>query len=694
MGDRSDQRPERPLRLLWAITHLTLMRSEPHVLAEAGFDVSLQETVGEFVHPIDLLELEPESEFRRGRAWVGDDHDRVGPRSRIMPRSGDLTEAEIAAIGSEFDVIVIADAISARRLAGRFRGVVVHRDFGRLPGALPPPDDPEDREGRLRADRPGRLVHVPILGTIEPASTVEYDDRVVLRTVAPPLVGAASRPRSGERIVNVFATEQARRPWFLPWLADLVESSGASRVRLFGTGPGVAAGARRVGAEWLPRLPKLEYGRLFSDADVWVYPFADRIHSHYIPLEAISLGIPCVLCEGTAVVEESDRAIGARRRDFGVVDGVGSMRAMVAELLAAPDHAAEVAANQMSLLDPFSADALASSADQLRDVVHRIVVDDRDRVERSSVGDPADIGIPSGATYLGALRDGLPRSARVDASVIAFADRFRGEFAVELTSSGTSPSALTDARPVFGDPTSFILGAPSHVAGVAGRFAVRCVTSGDPGAPVALRVRSIAEPLAALHLPIITAVESADGVEPTIAYDFVADVRPEEWITVVTINALVRPGFVLHRFEIERVDPATTAVERSIETMFRNGDPVPCWPAMVLSRRSPGRRSRLLRGFPVVRVACAEIGTGEVRPVFATDDRSDRRSGRPIGIVIARRPRRIPFRIAALRAGGVRWTGRPFAAEKAFLHAWGNRPMLRSLGLQRASVAERDASHG
>ena len=659
------------------------MRSEVPILARAGFDVSVQDSLGGTSRPSETLELPVNLEFSASapEGLLRTD-DRFGPRSRISARTSPLSPEEYEVLNSEFDAILVVDIDIAHALARRFGGVVLFRDYGRVPSQLRRISFTEGRSSATSSSSRGRIVHVPIFGTIPQPSLLDFDDRVVLRTVAPPLPCAPARLPSGGRVVNVFGAFACREQWFLPWLARLIDSTPHATIRVFGTDQDSSAAISALGAEWLPRMASELYGPLFASSDVWVYPYRDPQHSHYIPLEAISLGIPCVLLDQTAVAVEGAELFRGRNAEFGVVDDLDAMIDMAASILDSTDHGEQILRNQLQLLAPFSADAVQAQAEELRDAVNRLAP--RESSTKSSSIPAADVGPPSGSGYLAELRNGLPTVARVDASVIAFPFRIRRELAVDFVSRpGLPATSFPSIRFRFGDETTLDVGALSHTAQIAGRFSIRCIASSASSAPINLTIRSANDPAAPKYLPRAETLprERPDSEELT-ALTFDVTVEPDGEVLVEITNALTSRRLTVHAIEVERLPESDTRpMTPSIEAEVNSGREAPLWPFMVLSDRSPGRKRALGRGARLMRVRCWEIAGGSGDLEFVREAGSLLR-GR-LGIVVARSAGRVPFRVLAVRVGPFAFNSKPFPGADMHLLAMGGPATLKALRVRR-----------
>ncbi len=664
------------------------MRSEVPILARAGFDVSVQDSLGSNSLPSETLELQLNLEFSASSPeGVPRTDDRFGPRSRISVRTSPLSPLEYEVLNSEFDAILVVDIEIAHALASRFAGVVLFRDYGRVPSQLGGMHFNEERSPTTRSTSKTLIVHVPIFGTIPPPSMLDFDDRVVLRTVAPPLPHAPSRLPSRGRVVNVFAAFACREQWFFPWLARLLESTRNATIRVFGTDQEYFAAISALGAEWLPRMRPERYGPLFASADVWVYPYSDPRHSHYVPLEAISLGMPCVLLDRTAITVEGAHLIKGRRAEFGIVDDLDAMIDMAASILDSTDHGERIVYNQQELLTPFSADAVQSQAEKLKNVVNRLAPPKASMNWRSVSA--SDVGPPSGSEYLDELRNGLPTSARVDASVIAFPLRMRRELAIDFVSRhGLPASSFPSIRFRFGDETALDVGALSHTAQIAGRFSIRCIASNASSAPINLIIHSAEVSAVAKYLPRAEALPRAEpDREALVTLTFDVRVEPDDAVRIEIRNALAGRQLTVHAIEVERLsDSDTRPMTPSIDAEVRSGGTVPVWPFMTLSDRSPGRKRALAQRACVMRVQGQEIAGETIDFEFVREAGSPLKSR--LGIVLARGAGRVPFRILAVRIGPLAFNNKSFSGANMHLLALGGPATLKALRVRQHGDAK------
>ena len=219
-------------------------------------------------------------------------------------------------------------------------------------------------------------------------------------------------------IFLIFVAGLASEDWLLPWLKsfrDLLPTG--VEIRVFGTNESVNAALRDLKMTPVGRLPDAGYWARFAASNIWVYPHEDPLHSHYVPLEAISLGIPCVLTARTAVAAESRASLTRDVDSYGIVHDRSELGALTARLLQSNRKRHEVAEHQRVLLRPFSTETVV---DQARELV-RIVTDVN--ASRHPASRPRirweDVGPPSATQLRSALASSIACPTTVSASSLA-----------------------------------------------------------------------------------------------------------------------------------------------------------------------------------------------------------------------------------------------------------------------------------
>lgn len=434
-------------RLLWAISHQALARAELPILVEAGFDVVAEEPQREGVsiweHDfVRYPTIDPLDSALLPVCASGD----LGGRLRLVLRQGIVSTGEARDINYGFDAIMVDGPMKvAVNIASWFPGTVLWRVYGNLA---------VDQELDLTAPN---LVCVPIFsGLLATPLGQAFGNCRALGTVVPVPPICVDTESAGRITVAVFAALISDEPWFDGWLSSLAEILGASDVAVFGVPAHNRGAVEAIGehVRCLPRLDDEAYWREFARCSLAVYPHDIPHHSHYVPLEAILLGIPCLMTEHTAIASENVEMGLTGLPEAGVLPDRNAILWRVRELAVSPQKRRSLLREQMVLLEPFSHDNVLAQAKAIRALVSASA---SSRVKARVTGQ-SRVGIPSVLPLVRVLREGLVSPLSLAPSSICGPTRsffhcdFHGEFIVEPDES------IVKLRPSRGEDTFLRIG--------------------------------------------------------------------------------------------------------------------------------------------------------------------------------------------------------------------------------------------
>lgn len=657
-------------RLLWSICHPTLVRTEVPILSRSGFEVDIQDPLADQMRPVEVVEYPTLEELLPHRVNDSNDERKLGPRSRLNVRTRKLSSREYERLNDEYDAVMVATSIHrAVNLARRFRGIVFFRDYGRLPGRQVP-----RRRPPLRV--PSNIVHVPIFSAIEPQLAKLKRPPSPLFTLPP---SWPDRPHEALDVhagsIAVFAAAIAETTWFHEWLRGLVSSAGHLQVRVFGASNLSRASIETAGATWVPRLADDEYRQAFRQNDLWVYPYKDPAHSHYIPMEAINLGIPCLMPRATAVPFESRAQIGSEFREYGLVDDIHELVDAVKELTSDQGRATAVAGRQKELMRPFRPENIERQAKQLARLARS--AQSRTRLFSRPNGrvNPAEVGPPSAKAYLSSLRnpEGIG-SCRVPSATLASPYWIRQDLDADLVPPrGGGAYRFLSLR--HGGDTRLALAAPAFRSNVGGDFRVEVDVAASSQAPFAIEAIRNEIPVAVFPMH----VESVGSRNrPWTRYCAQLNIQPEEGLSVRIINSLAPRGTLIG----DVVVSAVSAGETESSGQFPGGPQLlPVWPAMHLNPRTLAIQRFLGSGLALMRVDMGNPALQDLRRKwvqFVTVPTN----GLSLSVVVSRGAswRRVRP-IAAFGPWGALWSRPGRFDESSYVMALGTRRGLMNIHL-------------
>lgn len=387
-------------RLYWAYSHQTLVRSEPEILEQAGFEVTVEDperfTLREssFVdYPVDLGSVNT----RRGSSLSA-------PQFRFSARGGQVSPEEVRWANTHLDAILISGPLRhAANIAEWFEGSVLYRWFG----------SPESGEWGVKSESwpvptrsiSSRMIAVPAFsGLLETVPHSLFDHKSLLRVEVPPLARKSTLP--AERpTVGVFVGYVGNDYWVAEWLQELAEKLDGWRIRIFAASPLLCRRLQGSEAEFeiLPRLSDAQYWEKFQQCSIIVYPHEYKYHSHYIPLEAIQMGIPAVVSsKGAFALENGLNGLG--QDEAGVYASRESMLSAVIRLTRDESARGDLIQGQRKLLVPFDRDTVVAQAEHLASMV---LAGDVTRTERRRRDVSGAVGIPTNRPLIEALRGGF-----------------------------------------------------------------------------------------------------------------------------------------------------------------------------------------------------------------------------------------------------------------------------------------------
>ena len=450
---------------MWAISHPTLVKTDVPVLRAAGIDVVTEEPDPSVLRELDFVQYDVEGESTTDVE--------LGRRLRLWTRDGKISSAEAFEINNSFDAIMVATRLDvAVNVRKWFHGSVLFRFFGNVPAL------PEASRATSDPTSVADIIGVPIFrGLLDTLQGRAFTQTQLLGTTVPTpkhLDGALSGQRSA---IGIYLAGIAQHSEVLCWVTTLAATVAQRQVLAFGVDEALQASyeAAAPNLKCLPRLEEAAYRRIFASILLMVYPHDDPHHSHFIPLEAISMGIPCLLVSQGAVAQESAIPGSADGGANGVFLSRDAMVSELAAITVSGPRLATVASAQHPLLAPFSIGTIRHQAAELRDIL------ERDRAVRNRpsrvVEQKSVSGIPSTAALRSTLRGGLPAAMHQAPSSIAAAAVLGRPWSAALADSGAAES-FSHLRLEPGCDLLLKLGAPLGRPNEASHLRVTLDTSG------------------------------------------------------------------------------------------------------------------------------------------------------------------------------------------------------------------------
>ena len=526
---------------------------------------------------------------------------RSGPSFRVGIRTRRYTKQELARLNSEYDAILVSNLSVARNLAAGFMGTVLFRDFGNLPGA------PSSYRERF-VGRGSSIIHVPIFSTLPRPRRVAQS--LVLRTVAPAWPEFPTIPSVPRRYIGVFAAVIVQEPWFIPWLRDLASVVPDHTIRVYGTSARWRAEIESVGALQMPRLAGSHYRESFASNELWIYPHGDPRHSHYIPLEAIQLGIPCLLTCATAVARESGIHADTTPEKFGVSRSVHGLIEMTKELLGAKQEALGVLVQRQSLLlEPFSESRVREQArDLAAEVKVHLAMHKRPSTRHLFRNQGSEVNLPSGEQYRFAIKHGQ-KSLGVSASAVVAPARIRAPLDVDFVSSPDDPLGPRNCINLIPRFDSQLLLGPLSLDCAITRVSVRIsVTGARRELPLAIEVKRQDE---VVYIePLIASNVQSDS--HWVDYVGSVEIKPLDGVHVRIVNSLVPAGSLIGHVAAE-LEPSRTPQPSSPQAI-RN---IPFWSVVITHRMQ-----RLIHKFRPAQFAALQLDPDRLKVVLMLGEES------------------------------------------------------------------------
>lgn len=537
----TDPRP----RLLWAISHPTLVRAELPVLRRAGFDVVAEEPEPSVLRELDVVNY-PDT-----RTDDGDGVSELGARLRLWARNGEVSRDEAAAINATFDAVMVATrldvAINVRRW---FAGSVFFRYFGNVPAIPGAARVPEDRA--LLAGVTG----VPIFRTLLDAEVSRaLDHHHVLRTVVPaPPVPEGVRVGDDEHVC-LYLGGYPNAVGLRSWVWSVAHSLPETPVMVLGLTEADRQAFTDLAdnVHLLPRLADDEYWRLFASSSVLVYPHQDRRHSHYVPLEAMALGVPCLVVANSMVAAEATPSVGPLGPASGVFSDADAIAMALPGLVASEERRREIAEAQRPLLAPFTKPAVLEQAQHLAASVSCATT-----TGAGARTSPTTVphGIPTAAALRSAWADGLQHPLTLAPTSVAASDALARGWSARVRRDPSGALSHLMLRP--GPDVLIKLGGP--VAGSSDALTIEVsVTSLGEGRPNAT-------------------VELVRGDDVTSAHAMLMRSNHDGTVTLGTRPLRVEPGQAVRvrvRAALEALPHTLTAVGLRLASMPLNGSERP-----------------------------------------------------------------------------------------------------------------------
>jgi len=461
-------RPLRQPRILWAVTHQTLARSDVPALEAAGFTVVAEEPELSVIRDSDALEYPLVGE--RGSEW--------GPyrRLRLWARDGLVSAEEARAVNDAFDAVMVHTRLDvARNVRSWFDGAVLFRHFGEMPWVS---GDADVSDGSIAH---AGIHYVPLLPSLAGTPLARtFDETLLLRSTLPAAeeaVGAIRRDGDPVRI-GLFVEKITDVAKVRSWVRDLARGLPDGEVVVLGLEAAVRAGFGEAPPNVVvpPRLEALAYWRLFGSLSALVYPYSNPRHIHYVPYEAIALGIPCFTLESAQVAVDL-RGIGAGAGDERMTGISASPSEAISRALVAvgdADLLRSIWSGQKPVLDLLSPDAVLGQSAALREAVETATAG---RVRGD--GDPPEIRSPMPALTVRAfgLGSGVGDTIEIaSAAVVTAAELGDGVHGAFVAECGHKDGLVVELAP--GESHFLRLGMPAAGAD-ATRF-VRVDVATDP----------------------------------------------------------------------------------------------------------------------------------------------------------------------------------------------------------------------
>ena len=547
-------------RVLWAISHPTLVRAEVPILRQAGLDVVPEEPDPSALRELDFVQYPSDDQYDTVDAPVA-----PGRCLRLWARGGRVSPAEAAAVNAHYDAIMVATRLDVALTVRRwFRGVVLFRHFGNVPG-LPGMDDPP-RDPRLLSG----IVGVPIFSSLldSPLGRALPETRL-LRTAVPKPPVRTTGLVSPDGDVGIYLGGLGNPTDYLPQIVRLAAAVPDRRIALLGLTETHRAQFEHAARNLLvvPRLGEREYWERFTSLSVMVYPHEDPRHSHYIPFEAISLGIPCLVLERGVAAGEAGIPGTKDGAPSGVFIDWQGLTHELAALLRSPERLTALARAQQPLLGPFSEQTVLRQARQLAELVGSAAP----AVRRATADAIYAGGIPSARNLREGMRSGLPEEVGVAAARIAASDDLAKTWSARLVAD-PADGVLARLETVPGDDLLLKIGAPEGLPADGRRLRVTVHTAEQLDLPAVAEVTRGDDVLSRHPLRRLDA--PATGAGGGCAAEVV--LTPGQAVRIRVLTALAAPSTTLTRV-IVAPTTASAGGDAVGHATARGEDRVPLW---------------------------------------------------------------------------------------------------------------------
>jgi hypothetical protein len=273
--------------LLWAVTHQTLAKSDVPCFEAAGFEVVAEDPELSVIRDSDVFEYPIVGE--QGAEWD------AFRGMRLWARNGLVSDAEVVAVNSAFDAIMVHSRLDvARNVRSWFDGAVLFRHFGEMPWVDGDPDTME-----IAGDYAG-ITYVPLLPSLvgTPLSGA-FDNTCLLRSTLAATgdcEGIEPTSTSSPSRLGLFVEKIDNPRKIRAWVSQLVLDLPGVEIVVMGLEPQFRSEIAELHENVVTpaRLESAEYWKLFKSLSALVYPHSNPRHIHYVPYEAIALGIPCL----------------------------------------------------------------------------------------------------------------------------------------------------------------------------------------------------------------------------------------------------------------------------------------------------------------------------------------------------------------------------------------------------------------
>jgi hypothetical protein len=350
-------------RLFWAVTHQTLAKSDVPCLEAAGFQVVVEDPEVSVIRDSDILEYPVIGDQSAG--W---DHFRG---LRLWARNGLVFPSEAEAVNAAFDAVMVHTRLDvARNVRSWFEGTVFFRHFGEMPWVE---GDPSTQDATT--DHAG-ITYVPLLPSLvgTPLSTT-FDDVLLLRSSLPATTeegGSTAAVVPDRKRIGLFVEKiddpRKVRDWARKLASDLLDFE----IVLMGLEPHARHVLEDLPANVFvpPRLAAAEYWQLFRSLSALIYPYSNPRHIHYVPYEAIALGIPCLTAENAQVGIDLCATLGnGSRQVAGIFPTPQDAIDRAADVVRDDAQLRSIAASQSKVLELMSERAVV---DQARSINERV----------------------------------------------------------------------------------------------------------------------------------------------------------------------------------------------------------------------------------------------------------------------------------------------------------------------------------